>query len=113
MGSVAKISAVKGLPYGIQKLGFVVEATGIVLLRVVPFNSDVRSQIMMAIDVLDRNRAVLDLVASDHVLEILHGRVTQRLGFWRFRRLDLSLREAFFVLGDGVNESKAWADLGS
>jgi hypothetical protein len=29
------------------------------------------------VDVLDRNRAVLDLVASDP-LEILHGRVTQR-----------------------------------
>jgi hypothetical protein len=33
---------------------------------------------MIGVDVLDRNRAVLDLVASDHVLEILHGRVTQR-----------------------------------
>jgi hypothetical protein len=55
---------------------------------------------------LDRNRAVLDLVASDH-LEILHGRVTQRGGVLAVSSLDLSLREAFFVLGDSVNESKA------
>ncbi len=60
------------------------------------------------VDVLDRHRTVLDLVAWNHRLEVLHGREIQRdvQSSRVFCTFDLSLRETFLVLGDSANESK-------
>ena len=60
------------------------------------------------VDILDHYRTVLNLVAPNHPLEILPGRVTER-GIQSSSclcTLDLPLRETFLVPGDSVNKSK-------
>jgi hypothetical protein len=60
------------------------------------------------VDILDRHWTVLDLVAPNHPLKILPGRVTEHgvQSSGKLCTLDLSLRETFLVPGDSINENK-------
>ena len=60
------------------------------------------------IDVFNRNRTVLDLIATNNPLEVLHRRVIERSvhSSCDLCTLDLPLGKTFLVLGDSLNESK-------
>jgi hypothetical protein len=80
------------------------------LLQVVlPFSAAMfLPQISQATSILDGHGKILDLVALNHPLEILHGGVAQILvqNPCELCTLSLSLRETFLVFRNNVDESK-------